>query len=84
MSGARTCGDVRNVRARSRSVVLSSPELVDGGLTDSSPCEGVGEAGLLSSSGMGGFKRISTMASQSLPHLPPYKVVVTVCGYGHK
>lgn len=56
---------MRNVRARSRSAVLSSPELVDGGLTDSLPCEGVGEAGLFSFSGMDEFKRISTMASQS-------------------
>ena len=49
---------MRNVRARSRSAVLSSFAVVDGGLTDSSPCEGAGEQIFLSSSGMGRFKRI--------------------------
>jgi hypothetical protein len=52
----RICGDVRKVRARSSSAVLSSPAIVDGGLTDSAPSEGAGEGSLLSSSGIGGSK----------------------------
>jgi hypothetical protein len=61
----RTCGEARNVRARSRSAALSSPEVVDGGLTDSPPCEGAGEGGFPSSSGMGGFKNYGGGAPMS-------------------